>query len=483
MVFNEKLMQQRKVLGMTQEDLADRLDVSRQTVSKWENGDCMPDADKFIRLSDILEISLDELAGREVQIEPVVLPAPEIPQPGRKERRILMSVIACIITLVIGLLIGKFALASSDGGAQAQIDPSLQGNPSELKVWSFDILDGKAIFVTNTKENGTVDFYTNENPDKDPLTLQAIYNEDNGCYYVSDLPYGEYARVVFNVVSEGQELSAELVTELEYSERGASYTGRAAFDGLEETLAVSDLVVNSFDLSISDPTMAHFTSNVTEDGVLIFYPSSKGRKVFSVPAFYNDGIYIAKGVEFGRYSHIDFSVSIDGEVLETTVAENVVINEDGYYIASSNQQVLEDDYDVDEEKLDITIRKVLLYKAAEKTDDKGASCEFAEGHKIWDYDIVDGNIYAYVTAKTVAHYYDKDSNFVVQPVETGPYFVVVCVDDTGEYKAEKCIELEGDDWKEDKNNWLTQKMKSDISSEDYDSDFYQDQIDAYLGDH
>lgn len=68
---------------MTQEELADRLSVSRQTVSKWENGECMPEADKFIRLSDILEISLDELGGREVEVEPIVLPAPELPQPEK----------------------------------------------------------------------------------------------------------------------------------------------------------------------------------------------------------------------------------------------------------------------------------------------------------------------------------------------------------------------------------------------------------------
>ena len=53
MLFNEKLIRRRKERGLTQEELADHLSVSRQTVSKWENGDCMPDVDKFIRLSDL----------------------------------------------------------------------------------------------------------------------------------------------------------------------------------------------------------------------------------------------------------------------------------------------------------------------------------------------------------------------------------------------------------------------------------------------
>ena len=75
MLFNEKLIRRRRERGMTQEDLAECLSVSRQTVSKWENGECMPDTDKFIRLSDVLEMSLDELAGREEAVEPAVPPA------------------------------------------------------------------------------------------------------------------------------------------------------------------------------------------------------------------------------------------------------------------------------------------------------------------------------------------------------------------------------------------------------------------------
>ncbi len=77
MLFHEKLIQRRKEKGMTQEELAEQLCISRQTVSKWENGECMPDADKFIRLSDILEISLDELAGRETGAEPAAAGIPQ----------------------------------------------------------------------------------------------------------------------------------------------------------------------------------------------------------------------------------------------------------------------------------------------------------------------------------------------------------------------------------------------------------------------
>lgn len=61
MEFNNKLYELRKQRGLSQEELAGKLNVSRQTVSKWELGDSTPDMEKLIAISDLFEISLDEL--------------------------------------------------------------------------------------------------------------------------------------------------------------------------------------------------------------------------------------------------------------------------------------------------------------------------------------------------------------------------------------------------------------------------------------
>ena len=61
MEFNNKLYELRKQKGLSQEELANRLNVSRQTVSKWEVGDSTPDMEKLIAMSDLFGISLDEL--------------------------------------------------------------------------------------------------------------------------------------------------------------------------------------------------------------------------------------------------------------------------------------------------------------------------------------------------------------------------------------------------------------------------------------
>ena len=65
MTFGERLMSLRRARGLSQEALGDMLDVTRQTVSKWERGDSTPELEKLVELSRILGVSLDELAGIE----------------------------------------------------------------------------------------------------------------------------------------------------------------------------------------------------------------------------------------------------------------------------------------------------------------------------------------------------------------------------------------------------------------------------------
>ena len=61
MEFNNKLYELRKQKGFSQEELGNRLNVSRQTVSKWVVGDSTPDMEKLVAMSDLFGISLHEL--------------------------------------------------------------------------------------------------------------------------------------------------------------------------------------------------------------------------------------------------------------------------------------------------------------------------------------------------------------------------------------------------------------------------------------
>lgn len=70
MNFNNRLYQLRKQKGFSQEELANRLNVSRQTISKWEVGDSTPDMEKLIAISDLFNVSLDNLiTGKEDELQ------------------------------------------------------------------------------------------------------------------------------------------------------------------------------------------------------------------------------------------------------------------------------------------------------------------------------------------------------------------------------------------------------------------------------
>ena len=64
-MFRDNLVQMRKIFQMTQEDIAEKLGVTRQSVAKWEAGDSVPDLDKCKQLADIFGVSLDDLANYE----------------------------------------------------------------------------------------------------------------------------------------------------------------------------------------------------------------------------------------------------------------------------------------------------------------------------------------------------------------------------------------------------------------------------------
>lgn len=65
MKFNEKLIKLRKEAGFSQEELGNKLNVARQTISKWELGETTPEMDKLIKISEIFNVTLDELIKEE----------------------------------------------------------------------------------------------------------------------------------------------------------------------------------------------------------------------------------------------------------------------------------------------------------------------------------------------------------------------------------------------------------------------------------
>lgn len=100
----------RKQKGFSQEELATRLHVVRQTISKWEKNLSVPDADTLIRLAEILEVYVSELLGTKIENENVASDVAEqlsrineqLAIKNRRSRRIwkIVAIILAVIVLV-----------------------------------------------------------------------------------------------------------------------------------------------------------------------------------------------------------------------------------------------------------------------------------------------------------------------------------------------------------------------------------------------
>lgn len=119
MEFGNRLYELRKQKGLSQEELANRLDVTRQTVSKWEVGDSAPDMEKLIALGELFGISLDELVLGKVPVTTKLdeLGAKVMTAENKKKARKGLKIVGIIaaavlavdlISLVVYLLIWGF---------------------------------------------------------------------------------------------------------------------------------------------------------------------------------------------------------------------------------------------------------------------------------------------------------------------------------------------------------------------------------------
>lgn len=66
MELGEKILELRKKMNFSQEELAEKVNVTRQTISKWELGETCPDIKQAKELSKIFSISLDEMVGNDI---------------------------------------------------------------------------------------------------------------------------------------------------------------------------------------------------------------------------------------------------------------------------------------------------------------------------------------------------------------------------------------------------------------------------------
>ena len=128
MSFADKLITLRRQKGWSQEELAARMDVTRQSVSKWESAQSVPDLDRIVRLSQLFKVSTDELLKDDVETisdhtcKPAAAPAYRSVSPQDAEEYLALrqaaakpisrAVFVCILSPICLLLLGAAGTSS-----------------------------------------------------------------------------------------------------------------------------------------------------------------------------------------------------------------------------------------------------------------------------------------------------------------------------------------------------------------------------------
>ena len=176
-MLNENLSKLRKERGLTQEALAVKLNVVRQTISKWENGTAVPDADTLCKIADALEVSVAELLGSPVVEEKMDMTAiakslaeinEQLAIRNRKNSNVLKVIcgiiigIFLIVAILIILNISVRTPITSDTSVSEETNVS---NPIELDkngvpLWSE---------ISQDKESNLRELFTSTDISKDQI--------------------------------------------------------------------------------------------------------------------------------------------------------------------------------------------------------------------------------------------------------------------------------------------------------------------------
>ena len=140
-MLKENLLTLRKQKGLTQEAVADRLHVVRQTVSKWEKGLSVPDADALQRLAELYEVPVSQLLGEIIDGEPTPDRVAEqlaaineqLAIKNRRARRIWKIIGITLLSIVLLFMLMIVLLA----GARSAVDREMESE-SITESWVED---------------------------------------------------------------------------------------------------------------------------------------------------------------------------------------------------------------------------------------------------------------------------------------------------------------------------------------------------------
>lgn len=148
-MLSDKIYALRRKSGLSQEQLAEQIGVSRQAISKWEGGLSTPELDKLKALSEFFQVSLDELTRD---------PKPDAPQPtpdapphqGRAESR--AGIVLCLLGAVCLVLYGVLMMARPDAVDKLNASSAVTLNGSGILMALFVLCMAAGIILILKKK-------------------------------------------------------------------------------------------------------------------------------------------------------------------------------------------------------------------------------------------------------------------------------------------------------------------------------------------
>ena len=111
MEFGKKIKHYRSEKGLSQDNLAERIFVSRQTISNWENDKSYPDINSILLLSEVFEISIDDLIKGDVEKMKIEINTEEVEKINFYSTMMMVFLLLAVVSLVpLAKFIGLYAL-------------------------------------------------------------------------------------------------------------------------------------------------------------------------------------------------------------------------------------------------------------------------------------------------------------------------------------------------------------------------------------
>ena len=155
MALSEKLYTLRKKSGLSQEQLAEQLSVSRQAISKWESGQSVPESDKLIVISHYFHVSLDYLLKEEVE-QPTTTEKSDAETSAHTNDRTrwLLGIITCVGGILCLIVWGLLSILNPAASNQLSESSMIQidGNGIFLILCLAAIIVGAVLLLKNTRK-------------------------------------------------------------------------------------------------------------------------------------------------------------------------------------------------------------------------------------------------------------------------------------------------------------------------------------------